>query len=80
MAGRSGVGVAAVLTLSVLASLLVGPEAVSGVSVAQACAEVSCFSTVVASCGSCFPTQAASVSRSSARPGPVQRPAHKAMG
>src|SRR6476646_10652434 len=42
--------------------LAVGPAAVAGVSVAQACKEVSCFSGVVAACGSCLPAQADAVS------------------
>ena len=50
------------LALALALVLSVGPEAVAGVSVAQACREVSCFSGVVAACGSCLPAQADAVS------------------
>lgn len=42
---------------------LVSPARVTAVSVNQACVEVSCFSGVVAACGSCFPTTSPTVSR-----------------
>ena len=62
MRRRNGAVVPAGLLLLAAFGLAVGPAAVAGVSVAQACVEVSCFSGVVAACGSCLPAQADAVS------------------
>ena len=62
MRRRNGTLVQAGLLLLGALGLAVGPAAVAGVSVAQACKEVSCFSGVVAACGSCLPAQADAVS------------------
>ena len=62
MRRRNGAVVQAGLLLLGVLALAVGPAEVGGVSVAQACQEVSCFSGVVAACGSCLPAQADAVS------------------
>lgn len=62
MRRRNGAAVQTGVLLLAALALAVGPAAVAGVSVAQACVEVSCFSGVVAACGSCLPAQADAVS------------------
>jgi hypothetical protein len=62
MRRRNGAVVQTGLLLLAAFGLAVGPAAVVGVSVAQACVQVSCFSGVVAACGSCLPAQADAVS------------------